>query len=251
VLDGEGHAEECWVAFDNAKHELGIFMEGVARFFSSHPKLTSGREPVIHSVRARLKSRESFVDKLERKRDKGIVVKPSNLFECVTDLAGVRVLHLHQAQFAEIHGAIERRVAEQDWVLGEPPTAYTWDPEASEYFRSLALDVKVRDTFYTSVHYLVKPRPESRYVCEIQVRTLFEEIWGEIDHRLNYPRKTESIACKEQLRVLSKLVSAGSRLVDAIIRSHGEHLEASRVPGAGALRQSTPPSQPALHTHEP
>ena len=42
--------------------------------------------------------------------------------------------------------------------------------------------------------------------CEIQVRTLFEEIWGEIDHTINYPHSTESIACKEQLKVLTKLI---------------------------------------------
>ncbi|WP_315782452.1 hypothetical protein [Bradyrhizobium sp. SZCCHNPS1003] len=32
-------------------------------------------------------------------------------------------------------------------------------------------------------------RPDSPLSCEIQVRTLFEEIWGEIDHQLNYPRR--------------------------------------------------------------
>jgi Region found in RelA / SpoT proteins len=52
--------------------------------------------------------------------------------------------------------------------------------------------------------------------CEIQVRTLFEEVWGEIDHALNYPQPTTSLPCKEQLRVLAKLASTGTRLADAI-----------------------------------
>ena len=60
--------------------------------------------------------------------------------------------------------------------------------------------------------------------CEIQVRTLFEEIWGEIDHAINYPVATESVACKEQLRVLAKLASTGSRLADSIFRSYGEYI---------------------------
>ena len=55
--------------------------------------------------------------------------------------------------------------------------------------------------------------------CEIQVRTLFEEIWGEIDHSINYPHPTDSVACKEQLRVLSKLVGTGTRLADSIFRT--------------------------------
>jgi ppGpp synthetase/RelA/SpoT-type nucleotidyltranferase len=84
----------------------------------------------------------------------------------------------------------------------------------------------LKDTFYTSIHYLVKPNnPNAVVCCEIQVRTLFEEIWGEIDHTINYPFQTESIACKEQLRVLSKLVSTGTRLADSIFRSHSEFNE--------------------------
>ncbi len=61
--------------------------------------------------------------------------------------------------------------------------------------------------------------------CEIQVRTLFEEVWGEIDHVLNYPEPTNSIACTEQLRVLAKMVGAGTRLAEAIFRSHGEFVQ--------------------------
>lgn len=83
----------------------------------------------------------------------------------------------------------------------------------------MGLEVHVKDSFYTSVHYLVRPRPDSPHCCEIQVRTLFEEIWGEVDHTLNYPTPTDNIACREQLRVLTKVVGAGSRLVDSIFRT--------------------------------
>lgn len=80
-----------------------------------------------------------------------------------------------------------------------------------------------RDTYYTSVHYVIKPNNElSNITCEIQVRTLFEEIWGEIDHTINYPHQTEIIACKEQLRVLAKLVSTGTRLADSIFRTYND-----------------------------
>ena len=138
---------------------------------------------------------------------------------CLTDLTGVRVLHLHQQQFAIIHGCIEDQVQAGDWALHEPPNAYTWDPESRAFFESFGLQVEVKETFYTSIHYVVKPREDSELCCEIQVRTLFEEIWGEIDHRINYPHPTTILACREQLRVLARLVGAGSRLADSIFRS--------------------------------
>jgi ppGpp synthetase/RelA/SpoT-type nucleotidyltranferase len=70
---------------------------------------------------------------------------------------------------------------------------------------------------------LIKPNNKNSICCEIQVRTLFEEIWGEIDHTINYPHSTDSLACKEQLRVLQKLVSTGTRLADSIFRTFKEH----------------------------
>lgn len=91
-------------------------------------------------------------------------------------------------------------------------------------YDSLGLNSEIKDSYYTSVHYVVKPNNSNPnpVCCEIQVRTLFEEIWGEISHSINYPHETNSIACKEQLKVLSKLVSTGTRLADSIFRSHQE-----------------------------
>lgn len=108
---------------------------------------------------------------------------------------------------------------QKDWTLVEPPKAYTWDPESKQFFESLEIGVEIKESYYTSVHYVVRPRLDSPLCCEIQVRTLFEEIWGEVDHTLNYPTKSENLACREQLKVLAKLVGAGSRLVDSIFRS--------------------------------
>ena len=108
------------------------------------------------------------------------------------------------------------KVTAGDWYLVEQPIAYTWDPEYEKFFVDLGCRCERKDSFYTSVHFVVRPRQDSPLSCEIQVRTLFEEIWGEIDHSLNYPHPTTVASCQEQLRVLAKLVGAGSRLVTSI-----------------------------------
>lgn len=179
--------------------------------------------PVIHSVKWRLKDPEHLRDKISRKLADGIEVTADNLFREITDLAGVRILHLYQGQFVEIHSEIMNKINSGDWLLGEAPKAYTWDPETQGFFRGLGINPEVKESYYTSVHYLVKPNNGSDLCCEIQVRTLFEEIWGEIDHAINYPHKTGSVACREQIRVLSKLISAGTRLSDSIFRSYEEY----------------------------
>ena len=210
--------------FKSNKHLLEEFRRTVSNFFELHPLLNKQEFPIIHSIKSRIKDAEHLQDKLTRKVSDGKVITKENLFSEITDLIGVRVLHLYQEQFKEIHKAILQKVDDGDWKFAEPPKALTWDPESKEFFDKLEIATEVRDTYYTSIHYVVMPNnPKAFACCEIQVRTLFEEIWGEIDHTLNYPHPTKSIACKEQLRVLTKLVSTGTRLADSIFRSHDEY----------------------------
>lgn len=198
------------------EHVFNLFRDNVARFFETHPLLRAGPLPLVHSVKSRLKDYDHLRDKIRRKVADGREITPDNVFEQITDSAGVRVLHLYQQQLSAIHDAIQKHVTAKEWVLTEPPTAYSWDPEASSYFEALGLQVEIKDSYYTSVHYLIRPRDDAPVCCEIQVRTLFEEVWGEIDHAINYPYPTHSLPLREQLRVLSKLVATGSRLADSI-----------------------------------
>lgn len=206
--------------FDGMKHELGIFMDGVLRYLGDHPDLRVGGNQIVHSYKSRLKDREHLRTKLARKRAEGDPILPDDLFRRVTDLAGVRIIHLFQEHFSQIDRLIRRKVEAGDWFLGERAKAYTWDPETAAYFGGFDLEVIQKPTSYTSVHYLVRPRADSPICCEVQVRTLFEEIWGEVDHQINYPVPTKNLACGEQIKVLSKLVGAGSRLLDSLHRVH-------------------------------
>ena len=206
----------------NEKYLFEKFMNGIVDTFILEPTLNQYGNPIIHTVKHRLKNVEHLKEKIQRKWDVENPLTPENLFERVTDLAGVRVLHLYQDQFEAIHNLITKQIQDGDWVYHENPVAYSWDPESRQYFEGLGLTPKIKDSYYTSIHYVVKPKSDSNICCEIQVRTLFEEIWGEIDHTINYPSPTDNKACREQLRVLSKLVSTGTRLADSIFRTHME-----------------------------
>lgn len=215
--------------FQDKKFEYEQFLIQVLTFFQKHPQLNQKEFPIVHSTKSRTKDIEHLKDKLNRKIAKGNKITEENLFSEITDLIGVRVLHLHQEQFKEIHKAIMQKIYDEEWKLDEEPKALTWDPESKVFFENLGIQTEVRDTYYTSIHYVVMlNNPKAFTRCEIQVRTLFEEIWGEIDHAINYPHQTESVACKEQLRVLTKLVSTGTRLADSIFRSQEEFISHQR-----------------------
>jgi putative GTP pyrophosphokinase len=202
--------------FRSRLHEFEIFMDGVAALFQKHPEISQGSRPTVHTIKKRLKDFGHLEEKIQRKIAEGVAVDGSNCFEVITDFAGVRVLHLRQLDFEKIKKVIDGKLSSNDWCLAEQPIAYTWDPEYEKYFLSLGCRCERKDSFYTSVHFVVRPRSDSPLSCEIQVRTLFEEIWGEIDHQLNYPVPTGVTTCREQLLVLAKVVGAGSRLVTSI-----------------------------------
>lgn len=198
--------------------EFDDLRQRVVTYFERNPKAA----PHVHSVKSRLKDPDHLESKIKRNWSDASPTDVENLFCKITDLAGVRVLLLHQQQFGKVKEAVESRIARKEWFLVEPPKAYTWDPEAKIYFESLGLKVHTKDSFYTSVHYLVRGNQDSPVCCEIQIRTLFEEIWGEVDHTFNYPTKNENQSCRDQILVLAKLIGAGSRLVDSIFASQNK-----------------------------
>jgi len=203
--------------------QLNSFRNRVRDFFDNNPVFYETL--IVHSVKSRIKDSSHLEEKIKRKQtQKDVTITKENLFSEITDLIGIRVLHLYFDQFHIIHNEIMKQIEQGEWVLFEEPKAYTWDPETVELFNKLGIKTIKKDS-YTSMHYVIKPNNnENAICCEIQVRTLFEEIWGEIDHSINYPKKTDSVACSEQLKVLSKLASTGTRLADSIFRSHSEHL---------------------------
>ena len=180
---------------------------------------------LVHSVKQRTKDPDHLRSKLVRKlRESKAAAEPTeiskdNLFKQINDLAGFRILHLHTRQIKDIHNELFAIFDEQRWILVEGPIAKTWDDESRSYFRALGWETENSESMYTSVHYVVQPNSRSELTCEIQVRTLMEEVWGEVDHSINYPVKSASQSCREQIKVLARLTSSCSRLVDSIFLS--------------------------------
>ena len=119
----------------------------------------------------------------------------------------------------ELNGALLACLDAARYKLIEGPMARTWDDESRDYFKSVGIPtMKSGDTMYTSVHYVIEPNSRERYCCEVQVRTLAEELWGEVDHSLNYPHKSKSLSCREQIKALAR---ATSTCTDLSTRSSG------------------------------
>lgn len=204
----------------------------IKRFLDSlhiHISDSASLSTLTHSVKRRMKSEASLRDKLGRKIVKAhkagveFGITPENLFTEVTDLAGYRILHLHTRQMESLNAALLHVLDEAQSTVIEGPKANVWDQETEAYFKGIGINTEYNPRLYSSVHYLVRPnKSKVNVTVEIQVRTLSEEVWGEVDHRFNYPHPIDSVACGEQIKVLARVASSCTRLVDSIFASHAD-----------------------------
>jgi putative GTP pyrophosphokinase len=211
------------VARFKSHHDLvSQFLDNVDGMFSGSNTLA----PLIHSVKRRVKDPEHLREKLGRKllkmeaQHQPFDVTPENLYSRINDLAGYRILHLHTRQMKQINEVVLGLIDEAQYPLLEGPKARIWDEESKSYFEEIGIQTVVSPNMYSSVHYVIEASSKTKFTCEIQVRTLAEEVWGEVDHSFNYPNATDSVACREQIRVLARVASSCSRLVDSIFKSY-------------------------------
>ncbi len=211
--------------FQSRASDLDRFLNQLYGFLTDSSELMD----CVHSLKSRVKDPEHLRDKLERKaiaaRREGteFLIAKDNLFERVNDLVGIRILHLHTGQFPEIHKILLAVLDEGRYPLFEDPFVRSWDDETKDFFRGCGIAVEDSPSMYTSVHYVVRASQKAPFTCEIQVRTLMEEVWGEVDHSINYPHETKSVACTEQIKALARLTSGCTRLVDSIFSSQEEY----------------------------
>ena len=210
--------------FVEHRHLFVTFAESLVPCFTNHPQLGK----LIQFIKYRIKDEDSLRAKLERltvSAAPGLMNDPVNelnLFEKISDLAGLRIIHLHTDQLKIIHSLILEILREQQYAIAGSPTAYYWDVEYKELFENIGLKTEPRGTMYTTVHYDIVANQRTKIKCELQVRSLVDEVWGEVSHRINYPTKSPSTTCQDQLKVLARLTSGCGRLVDSIFKTHHE-----------------------------
>ncbi len=167
----------------------------------------------VHSIKYRLKEDEHLVEKIIRKcaADPSRQVDAGNFRDQITDLVGIRALHLFKEDWVSVHEYICNT-----WALSEKPVAYVRAGDSEEllqYYRDNNCEVKEHGFGYRSVHYLIESRPDrEKYIVEIQARTVFEEAWGEIDHVISYPYHRENELLVRLSMILNRLAANADEL---------------------------------------
>lgn len=179
------------------------------------PEHRSAASPApVQRVHTRIKRAESVVDKILRRPDvfdRGLVPES---FRKMNDTLGVRVVLYFLCHFPLIDGQVTRKLEPLLEVSPEyKPKAYLAE-DLIKQFSLVHLDRPKKESGYASVHYILRLKNsaipiEDRPWFELQVRTLTEDTWGEVEHLLGYkPEKRTSFAVRKQFQIISKLLGA-------------------------------------------
>lgn len=129
---------------------------------------THERNP-IHSMKSRIKSPKSIVEKLSRK---GFPLNTESAVSNLDDIAGIRII----CPYIEDIYTVKQLLEAQDDVEIIRVTDYIANPKPNGY-RSLHLIVKV-PVFFSNHKASIK--------VEVQIRTIAMDFWASLEHQLRY-----------------------------------------------------------------
>jgi len=167
----------------------------------------------VHSINYRIKKDEHLIEKIIRKKikDSRRVISIDNYQREITDLTGIRALHLFKEDWIHIHDFIKER-----WNFSEQPVAYIRNGDSERiinYYMENECRVSEHPYGYRSVHYIINSEYKGKvYPVEIQVRTIFEEAWGEIDHEIRYPYHSDNELLFRLSSILNRIAGSADEL---------------------------------------
>ena len=146
----------------------------------------------------RIKELDRMIEKIDNyNKEKRTTVKPispNNFENKIKDLVGVRIISLRLSDVEKVANYLDDlEKDEKIRIVGEPKRLKTFVLPLNPHEKAQP-NLDLQYSGYSSVHYLIKLGKSYKsslphlfhLTAEIQLRTIFEEAWGELDHKFRY-----------------------------------------------------------------
>lgn len=185
----------------------------------------------IHSIKYRIKKTDSFIKKVILKSYNGFEINMQNYMTEITDLIGIRVLYIFKSDYLPVHEQIWKaynKKMTQDIHIklreGDDEVIYANMKKYKPVFEP--------NKTYRSIHYTMQSSNDQNSArMEIQTRTIFEEGWSEINHKLVYKNEkaAEFYFLTQASKILSMLVGDCDTLGDLMKNLYDEYLSRQKL----------------------
>lgn len=213
IRDAFGKSGYSWeellaIGEDYSSKRDGEYFEIIQRYIAAISTFKN-----VHSYRYRIKTTDSLLAKVVKKSAcKGKKITRQNYFKEISDLLGIRILYIFKEDYWPIHQQLMDAYGDQ---MAENVHLKLRDGDDEKTYELMLKkdDIKVeKNKAYRSIHYTIyadstniKDSPK----LEIQTRTIFEEGWSEINHKLVYKKgSSSSLNLERTSGILSELVGS-------------------------------------------
>ena len=173
----------------------------IAHNFSSEIREFNG----VHSIKYRIKSLFSLCEKILRKESESqIPLNADSLNNEITDIIGIRAIYIYPTDYKLIHDNIYKNYSK---LFCENVCINIRDGDDESMFDSIPKKRRtINKGLYRSIHYILNYLiGNNNYKLEVQIRTIFEEGWSEINHQY-YKDNNTNETTQWALSILSRQV---------------------------------------------
>lgn len=159
----------------------------------------------VTRIEGRVKDREECIRKFQRKYRSRLEAdeQPYEIRDYLTDLIGIRIVCLYEDQIPVLMELLQRHFRVLD-VTDRIKAA----EQSEDYFgyKGLHMDLALNETMASRP----KNLPYAQLSFEVQIRSLIQDAWSVLDHRIKY-KKSIPIDLKRRINLLSALFELADR----------------------------------------
>jgi len=199
--------EAILISFFNEKEKYKKLAEYMVQLIQDDP---SSPKESLHTIIYRIKDELRLIEKINRLNKELEAGKPSitkkNYQARVFDLLGVRIICLRLSDVEKVESYL-KLLAEENIL------SFVKGPDRKRSFilpanpgDPIPDDIGLRYSGYSSIHYQIElgensdaPTGLKGLLFELQLRTILEEAWSEIDHKYRYVRSRIGVNLPEHI----------------------------------------------------
>ena len=187
-------------------HQLPTLKAAAASFSALIEAILRGLDGVnIAKIECRVKNADESVRKFKRKYRNAVEDRSEGyaIADYITDLIGVRVVCLYEDE----PPAIMAKVREYfDVIEITDKTAPLEDSESDFGYKGIHMDLRLND----AQAQLSEHRAYAHQAFELQIRTIIQDSWSELDHKIKY-KKSIPTNLRRRINILSALFELADR----------------------------------------
>lgn len=182
------------ISFFKEKEKYKKLAEYIVRLISDDP---SAPKESIHTILYRIKGESRLIEKIDQENiSSEFDLKPIthlNFRERIRDIIGIRIICLRLSDIVKVEAYL--KFLDEEKIL-----KFIQEPDHKRSFvlpidpgTTAPKDINLQYSGYSSIHYQIKLGENSdasqefkSIQMELQLRTILEEAWGEIDHKYRY-----------------------------------------------------------------